>query len=185
MSDQYLGEIRLFAFQRTPVNWLPCNGQSVAITAYDALYTLLGTTFGGDGRTTFGLPNLNGRVPVGQGQNTATIPPLTARVMGQSGGADYVTLALTEVPAHTHSLQATTAGDTTGTLGPTVIFGSDTTNTEKRYLYPAPTGLSFRDLATTAVDMQGNGASHLNVMPGLGLMFFICAAGGIYPSRAT
>jgi microcystin-dependent protein len=184
MSDQFLGEIRLFAFQRTPVNWLPCNGQSISIATYNALYALLGTTYGGDGSTTFALPNLNGRVPVGQGQNTATVPPLTARTIGQSGGTDYVTLTTAQVPAHTHALQATTAGDSTGTLGPTVTFGSDTTNTEKHYLYPVPTGITFKDLASTAVDMQGGSAAHLNVMPGLGLMYFICTLGGIYPTRS-
>jgi microcystin-dependent protein len=183
MSDQYLGEIRLFAFSRTPINWLPCNGQTISITTYQTLYALLGTTYGGDGRATFGLPNLNGRVPIGQGQNTTTVPPLTSRTLGQSGGADYVTLALEQVPAHSHALQATTAGDSSGTLGPTVLFGSDTSNTEKHYLYPVPTGLTKLDLATSAVDMQGSSAAHLNVMPGLGLTYFICVTGGVYPSQ--
>jgi microcystin-dependent protein len=185
MSDQYLGEIRLFAFHRTPIDWLPCNGQSVSIATYDSLYSLIGTTYGGNGTTTFALPNLNGRVPVGQGHNTTTVPPLSDRTIGQYGGVDYDTLALAEVPAHDHSLQATTAADSTGTLGPTVLFAADTTNTEKHYLFPVPTGLTKLDLAASAVDMQGGGAAHLNVMPGLGLTYYICVTGGIYPSRAT
>lgn len=185
MSDEYLGEIRLFAFSRTPMGWLPCNGQNISIATYNSLYALIGMTFGGDGRTTFGLPNLNGRVPVGQGQNTTTVPPLTTRTVGQTGGSDYVTLPLAEVPSHTHALQATTAGDSTGTIGPTVTFGSDTTNTEKHYLYPVPSGLTHLDLATTAVDMQGGSGAHLNVMPGLGLTYFICTMGGVFPPRAS
>jgi microcystin-dependent protein len=183
MSDQYLGEIRLFAFQRTPRDWLPCSGQTISITTYESLYALLGTTFGGDGRTNFGLPNLNGRVPIGQGQNTAAVPPLTARPLGQNGGTDYVTLTTDTVPPHAHPLQATTAGDSTGTLGPTVTFGSDTTSKEKHYLYPVPAGITYRDLAATAVDMQGGNAAHLNVMPGLGLTYYICVTGGVYPTQ--
>jgi microcystin-dependent protein len=183
MSDQYLGEIRLFAFPRTPVGWLPCDGRTVSIATYNALYSLLGTTYGGDGRTNFGLPNLNGRIPIGQGQNTSTVPPLTNREIGQSGGTDYVTVTSDQVPAHTHALQATTAPDSTGTLGPTVLFGGDGTNTEKHYLYPVPTGLTFRDLATTAITPQGGSAAHLNVMPGLGLRYHICVESGMYPPK--
>lgn len=184
MSDQYLGEIRLFAFQRTPRGWLPCNGQTLSIGTYQPLYALIGTAYGGDGTTNFALPNLNGRVPVGQGQNTSTVPPLTPRTVGQNGGTDYVTLTTDNVPAHSHLLQATTAADSTGVLGPTVTFGSDNTNTEKHYLYPVPQGLTFKDLASTAVDVQGGSASHLNVMPGLGLTYYICVTNGIYPTRS-
>jgi microcystin-dependent protein len=184
MSDQYLGEIRLFAFQRTPIGWLPCNGQLIGITSNPTLYALLGITYGGDGRTTFAVPNLNGRVPVGQGQNTTTVPPLSSRPIGQSGGSEYVTLTEGQVPAHTHALEATTAGDSTGTLGPTVTFGSDSTSTEKHYLYPVPTGLTYKDLAPTAVDVQGGSAAHANTMPGIGLTYYICI-NGLYPTQAT
>src|SRR5690349_18654375 len=104
MSDPFLGEIRLFAFPRVPVGWLACSGQTLPISQFDALYTILGTTYGGDGTQTFNLPDLRGRVPLGQGQ----APGGAAYVLGEIAGEDEHTLIQTEMPAHSHSLLAST-----------------------------------------------------------------------------
>src|SRR5450830_1835958 len=105
MSTPYIGEIRLFAFPRIPNGWLACDGSSVSIADNETLFTLLGTTFGGDGVSTFGVPDLRGQVPVHQG----TGPQLTTRVLGQNGGTEQVTLLATQLPQHTHEFNVSSA----------------------------------------------------------------------------
>jgi microcystin-dependent protein len=96
--DAYLGEIELFGFGYTPNGWAPCNGQLMSIAQNSALFSLLGTTYGGDGMNTFGLPDLRGRVPINQGAG----PGLTSRTMGESGGWESFTLTVPQLPVHTH-----------------------------------------------------------------------------------
>src|SRR3569623_407895 len=105
MSNPFLGEIRLFAGNFNPRGWAVCNGALLAISQNDALYALLGTTFGGDGVTTFALPDLQGRLPEGQGQG----PVLSSYVIGQNGGAETVTLNTIQIPIHSHTFLANTA----------------------------------------------------------------------------
>ena len=95
--DPYIGEVRMFGGNFAPLGWAFCNGQTLPISQYDALFTLIGTTYGGDGQTTFALPNLQGRLPVHQGNGFA---------MGQVGGSETVTLTTAQLPAHPHSFQA-------------------------------------------------------------------------------
>ncbi|MEG1117467.1 MAG: tail fiber protein, partial [Janthinobacterium sp.] len=102
MSTPYVGEIRLFSFPRIPTGWFACDGSLKPISEYEVLYILLGTTYGGDGVNTFGVPDLRGQVPLHQG----TGPGLTPRVMGQKGGSETVTLLQTQLPAHTHVVSA-------------------------------------------------------------------------------
>jgi microcystin-dependent protein len=116
MSDQYVGEIRLFAFPRVPVGWLPCNGQSIPISQFDVLFAIIGTTYGGDGVQTFNVPDLRGRVPIGQGQGR-TLPPA---VLGQMAGEDGHALIDIEMPLHSHALVSSTTTATTPTPSPTV-----------------------------------------------------------------
>jgi microcystin-dependent protein len=180
MSDPFLGEIRLLAFPRIPVDWAACNGQTLSVANYNALFALIGTAYGGDGVNNFGVPNLNGRVPIGQGVGTG----LTARTIGQTGGTETVALTIAQLPMHNHTFQATTAADSTGKVGPTVMFAGDTTSKEKHYVYPVPTSPApiQKAFATTAIDMQGGNQSHDNVMPGLGLSYCICT-NGIWPQN--
>ncbi|MDQ4097178.1 MAG: tail fiber protein, partial [Actinomycetota bacterium] len=96
MSDPYVGEIRMFAGNFAPVNWELCNGQLLSISEYDVLYTLIGTTYGGDGESTFALPNLQSRVPIHQGSEA---------ILGEAGGSEEVTLTVSTIPSHTHILQ--------------------------------------------------------------------------------
>src|SRR5215472_4625185 len=104
MSQPYVGEIRLFGFNFAPVGWAACNGQLLAITQNETLFNLIGTTFGGDGINTFALPDLRGRVPMSLGSGVG----LTARnVVGEQGGLETVTLVTSQLPAHTHAIDAT------------------------------------------------------------------------------
>src|SRR3954463_4050754 len=98
MSQPYVGVIRIFAGNFAPVNWAFCNGQLLAISENDALFALIGTTYGGDGQSTFGLPDLRSRVPIHQGQG----PGLSNYVIGQNGGVETVTLTVQQIPVHTH-----------------------------------------------------------------------------------
>ena len=102
MADPFIAEIRIFAGNFAPRGWAFCNGQLLPISQNTALFSLVGTTYGGDGRTTFGLPNLQGRVPMHPGNG----PGLTARQLGESGGVETVTLAESQMPTHTHGLNA-------------------------------------------------------------------------------
>src|SRR5690625_4414253 len=100
--DTFIGTIQLFAFDFVPRGWAACNGQLLPISQHTALYSLLGTQYGGDGRTTFGLPDLRGRVPLGQGQG----PGLASYAVGETGGAETTTLTTEQLPAHTHAVNS-------------------------------------------------------------------------------
>src|SRR4051812_41772774 len=116
MSDPFIGEIRLFAFSRVPNGWFACNGQSVSIAEYETLYAIIGTIYGGDGQTTFNVPDLQGRVAIGRGQGTG-LPNFS---LGQPGGEESHTLVEPEMPVHSHALMSSTAAATTQTPGPTL-----------------------------------------------------------------
>ncbi|NIE74163.1 phage tail protein [Pantoea sp. Ap-967] len=121
MSDAYLGEIRVFAGTYAPVGWLLCQGQLLQIAQYQALFSIVGTTYGGDGRTTFGLPNFSGRAPVGTGK----APIVSAAfVAGQQAGVAVATVLSANMPAHTHSMGATTQKATTHIPGPTTLLAA-------------------------------------------------------------
>src|SRR3569623_1528496 len=111
--DNFLGEIRMFAGNYAPEDWHFCDGSTLQINQFDALYALLGTTYGGDGRVTFGLPDLRGRAPVHKGTGTG-LPPVT---LGQKGGSETVSLPAANLPPHTHPLNAVNAPATTNTPG--------------------------------------------------------------------
>ena len=118
--DPYIGEIRLFAGNYAPENWAICDGAQVAVNDYQALYALIGTTYGGNGTTSFALPDLRGRVPIGQGQ----APNVTARTLGQIGGTEKVSLNVGQLPPHNHQILATSTAATTSTPGNSVASRS-------------------------------------------------------------
>ena len=183
MAQPYLGEIEFFGFNFAPRGWALCQGQIMPINQNQALFSLLGTNFGGDGRTTFALPDLRGRVPVGQGQGAG----LSARSIGQTGGEETHTLATAELPAHTHSLGAVGAPPAnTEILSPSGNLVSVGTGTE-------PGGVSgpFNAYSTATPDVSLNpgvvspspgAAPHSNLMPYLALTPCI-ALNGVYPSQ--
>ena len=175
MSDQYVGEIRLVGFNFAQFGWAQCNGQLLSISQNTALFSLLGTQFGGDGRTTFGLPNLQGVVPMNQGNGAG----LTPRVMGETGGEPTVTLLQTQMPLHTHSAQAGAASNTDAP-GPTTIFGDGGRGKPEAY---APATGSPAQMNVVAVGTAGGNQPHNNLPPYL-VSNFVIALQGIFPARS-
>jgi microcystin-dependent protein len=176
MSTPFVGEIRLFGFPRIPTGWLPCDGSLQSIANYEALYTLLGTTYGGDGQRTFAMPDLRGRVPLHQGQG----PGLSPYPLGQKAGSETVTLTSTQMPQHTHIAHATTGSASTGVPASTLVPGA-IANQDTMYSSDLSGAESFA-MATNAVTMAGGNQPHDNTMPTLTVSYCI-AFQGIYPSQ--
>jgi microcystin-dependent protein len=176
MSDCFIGEIRLWSAVKIPDDWAVCAGQSMQISQYQALYSLIGTTYGGDGVATFQLPNLQGMLPIGQGAGTG----LSARTMGQTLGSATVTLVSGNTPAHSHAVQASTAAASTGTPGPAVVLAAPETNLYNNGGAPG----SVIALNDAAVAPWGPAAAqpHDNMMPSTSLNYII-ALNGIYPTQ--
>ena len=171
MAQPYVGEIRMFAGNFAPVGWLLCEGQRLSISEYDALYNLIGTTYGGDGQQTFQLPDLRGRVPVCSG----TGPGLGSRVIGEAAGVEEVTLTLNQLATHEHAAAAVGAnGNQANPIG-NALAGSQATA-----LYSP--GEPDVQLAPSAVTIAGGSRPHDNVQPSLCINYII-ALYGIYPSQ--
>ncbi|HEY0832746.1 MAG TPA: tail fiber protein [Azospirillum sp.] len=177
MSDNFIGEIRIFAGNYAPMYWAMCNGQSLNLQQNQALFSLIGTTFGGDGVNTFNVPDLRGRVVMGQGQGTG----LTNRVLSQTGGTETVTLTEAQSPAHTHGLNAVT------------VPGANTTSPANAYLGAPPAGsvlyappnaanIKLVQLDATTVGTMGGNQAHANTMP-CQVLTYIIALMGTYPTR--
>ena len=173
MSEPFLGEIRLFAFPRIPNGWVPCNGQSLSIATYSALYAVIGTTYGGDGQQTFNAPDLRGRVPIGQGQGTG-LPNYT---LGQVGGEDQHTLIDAEMPSHSHALLSSTTAATSATPGPTVHLATASAN----LLYAPAANAGPYEIMAACVNTAGNNLPHNNIMPTV-VGNYCMAIAGIFPS---
>jgi microcystin-dependent protein len=170
MSDPFVGEIRMFAGNFAPRGWSFCDGQLLAISQNDALFSLFGTIYGGDGRTTFGLPDLRGRIPIHAGSG----PGLSQRRLGAKAGEEAVTLTSSQLPSHTHGWRATdTAAQNQSPAGE--LLARTTANV---YSDQAPSA-QMRD----AVTPTGGGSSHSNVQP-FQCVHFIVALFGVYPSRS-
>lgn len=175
MSECYIGEIRMFGFGRTPEGWQACDGSLLPISQYEALYTLVGTTYGGDGQTTFGVPDLRGRLPVHQG----TGPGLSNYVIGQQGGAENATLQVLQMPAHTHTLSVTSGAATAVTPANTLLPGAVSGDTFYASEVPGATELPMSPQSTTNA---GGGQPHDNCMPTLTVQYCI-AWTGIFPQQ--
>ncbi len=177
MVDCYIGEIRLWAGARAPKGWAFCQGQLMAISEYNVLYSLIGTTYGGDGHTTFALPDLRGRVPVSQGQGTG----LSNRALGSTGGQENVALTSTaQLPAHTHTLYASTA--TATDTNPANLCLGTPTSSGVFYGTEAISGSVSQVLKSDTLTSVGEGATHSNLMPVLALNYIIMLKDGYYPS---
>jgi microcystin-dependent protein len=173
MSEPFIGEIFMAGFNFPPVGWASCNGSLVPISQYDALFALIGTTYGGDGVNTFALPNLQSRVPIHNGQGPG-LP--TNFVLGQTGGLENVTLSLGNVPAHSHSVQVSDNAGTSSTPANTLTLGSGA----EAELY-TPEAADVNSAMTVGGGAGGN-TPHSNIMPFLAVNFFI-ALEGIFPSQ--
>src|SRR5262245_30664154 len=171
MSNPFVAEIRIFAGNFAPKGWALCNGQLLPISQNTALFSLLGTFYGGDGKSTFALPNLQGSAAMGQGQG----PGLSDRVLGGSGGRPTVTLLTFEMPAHSHLLQASNQVGTDRTPQGEVLARSAGLN-----LYKASG--TIVQMALEATTVFGGSLPHNNMQPYLTLLFII-ALQGVFPPR--
>lgn len=172
MADPFVAEIRIFGFNFAPKGWAFCNGQLMPISQNTALFSLLGTTYGGDGKSTFGLPDLQGAAPMHPGDG----PGLSWHVLGETGGSDTVSLLESEIPAHAHSLMSQAAvGNRTNPLGNAIARVQGAT------AY-APNGPTAAQLAPQAVTPAGGDQPHNNMQPYLTLNFCI-ALQGVFPQR--
>jgi microcystin-dependent protein len=188
MAEPFLGQITVYPYPFPPYGWMDCAGQLLPISQYAALFSLLGTNYGGNGTTNFGLPDLQGRVPVGQG----TAVTGTTYLMGETDGAENVTVLTAEMPAHTHGLVATTVAGTTNTptgnilAMPQTVTQSGTPRapivaTESGNLYVA--AAPDTTLAPTSVGPAGGSQPHNNIQPSLTLRYCICLSGA-FPVRS-
>jgi microcystin-dependent protein len=164
MAEPFLSEIRLFSFVFAPRGWALCNGQLLPINQNQALFSLLGTTFGGDGRVNFALPDLRGRTPIHVG---------TGHTLGERGGEQAHTLISAELAAHTHSIQANPANATTPIATNNYLAAAS--------IYQSDTSTPLRTLEPSMVTPIGGSQAHLNMQPFLTLSFCI-ALQGIFPS---
>jgi len=175
MSEPFVGEIKMFAGNFAPRGYAFCDGQLLAVSQNDALFSLYGTIYGGDGRTTFGLPDLRGRIPLHQGQGSG----LSDRKLGSKGGSEKVTLTVNQLPSHPHTAMASNNPATSATLSGKVLSkGVEANDT----FYVGPTGVTRAALINSMVTNTGGSQSHSNLMPTL-CINFIVALIGIYPSR--
>lgn len=180
MANPYLGEIRMFAFNFAPQGWALCNGQTLSINQNQAVFALLGTLYGGNGTTTFQLPNLQSRVAIHQGQGAGLSP----YVVGQQGGVENVTLTSGQMPAHNHLINCDDVPEDVNGSNPSGKFlGATYDNTGgpvdiySKNLTPAPATMN-----PSMVAIAGGSQPHQNVQPYLAVTFCI-ALQGIFPSR--
>lgn len=171
MSEPFVGEVRMFAGNFSPRGWAFCDGQLLAVSQNDALFSLLGTIYGGDGRTTFGLPDLRGRIPIHAGHG----PGLSERRLGSKGGAENVTLTVNQLPSHHHVINAENTAATGNSPQDALIGDSPSIDL---FTESTPT----ENLSSQSITSVGGSRSHTNLMPFL-CVHFIIALFGIYPSR--
>ena len=172
MAEPFVGEIRMFAGNFAPRGWAFCDGQLLAVSQNDALFSLLGTIYGGDGRTTFGLPDLRGRLPLHAG----TGPGLSPRRLGAKSGAEKVTLTVNQLPSHNHEFRGT--NDLSASPNPSSNVVSRSTSVDG-YIRNE---VANQNLNSDTLTHIGGSRSHTNIMPYL-CVHFIIALFGIYPSR--
>ncbi len=169
MSQPYVGEIRMTGFNFAPVGWMFCNGQLLPISEYEALYNLIGTTYGGDGQQTFGVPNLQCRIPFHQGTGAGN-----TLVIGQLSGSETVTLTTSQLPIHTHALAASSAGGTQ----PSPAAGLWAQSTLDQF----STEANSHTMDPSTIVATGGSQPHDNMPPFL-VINFIISLYGVYPSQ--
>lgn len=173
MSEPFVGEIKMFAGNFAPRGWALCDGQILAVSQNDALFSLFGTIYGGDGRSTFGLPDMRGRFPIHAGSG----PGLSTRKLGAKGGAEQVAVSANQIPAHSHRMRCTTeAGNQRSPEG--AIPATEAAGVTNVYSDAEPDAT----MGLSEPTATGGGQAHANLMPFL-CVHFIVALFGVYPSR--
>lgn len=176
MSEPFVAEIRIFAGNFAPRGWAFCDGQLLPVASHTALFSLIGTIYGGDGRNTFALPNMQGRAPMEPGRG----PGLTPRRLGQRLGETAVTLNETQMPSHSHYVRANQSPG--GVAAPSNTTSISAAGGRGESLYSTATTSGLVGLASETVESTGGNQSHDNMQPYL-VMNFIIALVGLYPSR--
>lgn len=176
MSEPFIAEIRIFAGNFAPRSWAFCDGQLLPVSQNTALFSLIGTTYGGDGRSTTALPNMQGRAPMHPGRG----PGLTARRLGQRMGSEMVSLSEAQIPSHSHTVRARDEPGTSGTPPSNTASIANTGFTDR--LYVPNTSSNVVDMASQTASNTGGSQEHNNIQPFL-TMNFIIALQGLYPSR--
>jgi microcystin-dependent protein len=176
MSSPFVAEIRIFPFNFAPKGWAFCNGQLMPISQNTALFSLLGTTYGGDGKSTFALPNLQGQAPIGQGQG----PGLSLYDLGQTGGEAQVTLLQSEMPAHNHSARGNSGAGTSSTPA-SADWAAAKVLRQGTNLYTQSSANTLMN--PFALSIAGGNLPHNNMAPYLALNFCI-ALQGVFPARS-
>jgi microcystin-dependent protein len=165
MAQPYVGEIRMFAGNFAPAGWMFCEGQLLPISENETLFQLIGTTYGGDGQSTFGLPDLRGRIPIHQGNGF---------ILAETGGAEEITLTVSQIPAHTHPLLASTGTSTLSTPGGNLLAAAQAATYFNLLDNPA-------NMSPQSVGPVGGSQPHTNFQPYL-CVDFIISLFGIFPS---
>ncbi len=171
MSDQYVGEIRMWGGNFAPLGWEPCDGRLLPISEYEELFTLIGTTYGGDGQSTFGVPDLRGRVPVGQGNFQGM-----TYVLGQADGVETVTLTKAQLPSHNHPFLGTI--DQVGASSPNNNVPASLPSLQQQRAYG--TDAPYRTVEANTVELVGENQVHTNIQPYMAVNFII-AYDGVFP----
>jgi microcystin-dependent protein len=174
MASPFVAEIRIFACQFAPTGWATCDGQLLPISQNTALFSLLGTFYGGDGKSTFALPNFDGSCAMNQGQGQG----LSNRFLGESAGSDTITLLQTEMPLHNHNFAVRPSNGTQGTLAPNVILARSVGGN----LYQSNTTQNLVQMDFNSLSVNGSSLPHNNMSPFLTLLYCI-ALQGVFPPR--
>lgn len=174
MSNPYVGEIRMFGGNFAPAGWMFCDGQLLPISENETLFNLIGTTFGGDGQSTFGLPDLRGRVPIHAG----TAKSGTTYILGESGGVESVTLTTNQMPIHNHPALAASTGQVASPAGGVLATAVSSQAGMKIYSTAAPTTA----LNASSISASGGSQPHDNIQQTLAVSFIISLF-GIFPSQ--
>jgi microcystin-dependent protein len=176
MTNPFVAEIRIFAGNFAPSGWASCDGQLLPLSQNTALFSLLGTFYGGDGKSTFALPNFQGSAAMGQGQG----PGLTDRFIGESAGEQSVTLLESEMPSHNHNLMARAVTGNVYTADPTLAIAKPDPATNVAF---QTTASSLTQMNFQAISVAGGSLPHNNMQPFLTL-YFIIALQGVFPPRS-
>jgi microcystin-dependent protein len=181
MSQPFIGQVIMFGGNFAPAGWMTCSGQLLPISEYETLFNLIGTTYGGDGQSTFGLPDLQGRVPINQGTGQG----LSARVLAQKAGTETVTLTTQQIPGHTHSINAVNANANQQAPAGNSIFANEVTTATgagNAFTYFSGTPATTSPLLPATLNAAGSTQPHENIQPVLAVTYCI-ALFGIYPSQ--
>jgi microcystin-dependent protein len=175
MADPFVAEIRIFPFNFAPKGWAWCDGQLLPLSQNTALFSLLGTTYGGNGKSNFALPDLQGRAPMHPGQG----PGLSLHDLGETGGSETVSLLESEIPSHSHALRATVEDGTQGSLTPGIALATSVGGA----LYQTNTSANLVSMSNASLPPAGGDQPHNNMQPYL-TFYFNIALQGVFPPRS-